>query len=260
MCEKKSRLISGAGNHDLALDEKYTLTRASGWTVKPHEESDCRLLVSDNPAFHYLEHSDVRIEVPGKSRNLHVFGSPYSPDRSRQNWAFQYPDTQAEGLWDAVPAGIDVLITHTPPKGVCDMSQHWQEGGCPALLQKLWHSRPLLQVCGHCHEGRGVEIVRWGETPGRIESTRTWEDPGRGNKKQALLDLTRGEALLKPGEETAIVNASVMAKSFGRGPKTFNKPIVVDLPIVGLSPNGNHPISDKNSARGQLSPVRVWNT
>lgn len=213
------------------------------------------MLITNNSAFHYLEHSDVKIEVPGKSNNLHVFGSPYSPDRSQQSWAFQYRDAQAEGLWDVVPAGIDILVTHTPPKGLCDASHHWHEGGCPTLLRKLWDTRPLLQVCGHCHEGRGVKIVRWGDTPGRIESTRTWNDPSTGNKKQALLDLTDGEMLLNPGQETAIVNASIMAKSFGRGPKIFNSPIVVDLPIVGSRPDAIHPISDKRSAHEKISEI-----
>ena len=67
---------------------------------------------------------------------------------------------------------------------------------------------------------------------------RRWDDPGEGNKKQSLLDLAgaRSGLSLKAGVETAIVNASIMAKSFGRGAKRFNKPIVVDVDLPVREP------------------------
>ena len=36
---------------------------------------------------------------------------------------------------------------------------------------------------------------------------------------------------MRSGEETAAVNASIMAKSYGRGAKAFNKPVVVDVEL-----------------------------
>jgi len=101
------------------------------------------------------------------------------------------------------------------------------------LRAALWRVKPLLHICGHCHEGRGAEVVRWSDIPNEIESVRKWKDPGQGNKKQSLLDLTgaRGGFALEAGRETAIINASIMAKSFGRGAKVFNKPIVVDIDL-----------------------------
>ena len=189
------------------------------------------------PGVFHLEHSsaDIQLERPDNDGHIQdlafrVFGSPYSPDRLSQNWAFQYAEEDAEDLWDAVPGGLDVLVTHTPPASHCDTSRHWTEGGCSSLKQALRRVKPALHICGHCHEGRGGQVVRWGEGPGSIESVRAWEDPGVG-KKQSLFDLTggRGGQALDVGKETAIVNASVMAKSWGRGSKAFNKPIVVDV-------------------------------
>jgi hypothetical protein len=60
-----------------------------------------------------------------------------------------------------------------------------------------------------------------------------WRDPGAGNKKQSLFDLTKSRLgyALRAGEETAIVNASIMARSFGRGAKAFNKPVVADVEL-----------------------------
>ena len=228
------------GNHDLSLDLEYRLKHEEGWSVTPEKVEECRRLMNSIPGVTYLQHSSVDVQLPRRSIDgqdgsisLRVFGSPFSPDRSAQNWAFQYPEGEAEALWNAIPAATDVLITHTPPAGHCDVSKHWVEGGCAALKHALWTVRPALHICGHCHEGRGAEIVRWGDSPRAVESKRTWDDPGAGNKKQSLLDLTdsHGDHVLEVGKETAVVNASIMAKSWGRGAKAFNKPIVVDVPL-----------------------------
>ncbi|KAK3674622.1 hypothetical protein LTR78_005344 [Recurvomyces mirabilis] len=220
-----------AGNHDLSLDEDYNLKYDSGWRVQAENFEQCRALLASHPNIHYLEHAASTIGLLKKNVSLNVFASPQSPDRGHQNWAFQYPAQAADLLWDAIPSGTDILITHTPPSGHCDTSTHWQEGGCPALKRRLRHVRPALHICGHCHEGRRAEVVRWGEDDGEGEVVWRWEDPGQGSKKQSLLDLTglRGGWKLKRGHETAIVNASVMARSHGRGGVAFNKPVVVDI-------------------------------
>ncbi|RMY84607.1 hypothetical protein D0861_06872 [Hortaea werneckii] len=226
-----------AGNHDLSLDPNYRLKHAEGWKVQPEptEAAECRRLLTENDSLTYLQHTSHVITIPEKNLSLKVFGSPYSPDRGRQNWAFQYEaGTEAAMFWSGIPDETDIVVSHTPAKGVCDASRHWSEGGCPGLLgEGLWRTRPLLHVCGHCHEGRGAKVVRWGGEKGEVEGVREWEDSGRGSKKQSLLDLTesrRGMGL-EAGRETAVVNASVMAKSFGRGGLGFNKPIVVDLTV-----------------------------
>ncbi|KAI6839532.1 hypothetical protein KC340_g17184 [Hortaea werneckii] len=226
-----------AGNHDLSLDPDYRLKHAEGWKVQPEptDAAECRRLLAENDSFIYLQHTSHVITIPEKNLSLKVFGSPYSPDRGRQNWAFQYEaETEAARLWSGIPDDTDIIVSHTPAKGICDASRHWTEGGCPGLLREgLWRVRPLLHVCGHCHEGRGAKVVRWGGEKGEVEGVREWEDPGRGSKKQSLLDLTEGRRGmgLDAGRETAVVNASVKAKSFGRGGMEFNKPIVVDLTV-----------------------------
>lgn len=211
------------------------------------EGEACRQLVVSNPSIVYLQHSGAVIAVPNKSVTLHVFGSPYSPDRGRQNWAFQYDEKNAESIWNAIPSGVDILITHTPPGGHCDRSRHWEEGGCSTLTKALSRTRPLLHVCGHCHEGRGAEVVGWDDQieAGLPNPLRTWQDPGVQGKKQSLLDLTgkTGEGgRLRRGKEGAIVNASILANSHGRG-KVFNKPVVIDLPV------DQHKIDDSATQR-----------
>jgi Icc-related predicted phosphoesterase len=261
------------GNHDLSLDPQYSLKHKQGWRVQPGDVDNvekCRKLLREAKGITYLEHESTVVHLPEKDNNISVriFGSPYSPapERSTQNWAFQYQyeHEQAEALWNPIPTETEILITHTPPKGFCDASAHWKEGGCAFLFQKLSRVRPLLHICGHCHEGREAEIVRWGDEDRdqdhdagavvhSVESTRMWHDPGAGvgNKKQSLLDLTGARGGDVPaqqrGKETAIVNASITAHSFGRGgAKAFHKPIVVDV-LMPVNPiSGDMAVEDRS--------------
>ena len=220
-----------AGNHDLSLDPEYRLKYDERWKVTPQHEEECRALLRSIPRLVYLEHSSTVVHMDGI--RLQIFGSPYSPDRLTQNWAFQYTEDRAQQLWKAIPSDTDVLITHTPPSGFVDESKHWKLGGCPYLTEAIQKIKPLLHICGHCHEGRGAQIVSWSGSEDAKYSVTEWQDPGAGNKKQSLLDLTagRGSYNLKAGKETAIVNASIMARSYGHGTKVFNNPIVVDLDL-----------------------------
>lgn len=211
-----------AGNHDLSLDANYTLKHDSGWKVIPTAAEECRRLIKDTNVV-YLQHGHATVHVPGKDVALRVFGSPFSPDRGKQNWAFQYPDGAAEATWEDLEANLDILITHTPPAGICDVSKHWQDGGCSALMKRLQQVRPLLHITGHCHEGRGAAIIDW-----KSNETTAWVDSSQGSKKLSRLDLMS----LVPNSGTAVVNASIMATSHGRGGKSFNKALVVDLLVA----------------------------
>jgi hypothetical protein len=59
----------------------------------------------------------------------------------------------------------------------------------------LWLVRPRLAVCGHIHESRGAEIIKWDldspDVEHREAGSEQWVDPGRGNKKMSFLDLTK---------------------------------------------------------------------
>lgn len=254
----------------------------------------------------YLHHSSANIRLgspTGPHTTFTVFGSPYVP--ARGNWAFGY-DHHSETvshLWDDIPLNTDLVLTHTPAYNHCDASPKWGAAGCEGLRKALWRVRPQLAICGHIHEARGVERVKWKldlpYVPYLEQSTEVWKDPGVGNKKQCLVDLTgrAGRPLDNDGalaqgvvdnivsftspivrharlettsptisammrtsdfgssvtanerlsrlhqrniqaltgrlgrSETCIVNAAIMARSHGNGPKRYNKPIVVDLEL-----------------------------
>jgi hypothetical protein len=135
----------------------------------------------------------------GPRTTFKVFGSPYSPEFGL--WAFGYRETAAFDLWKQIPLDTDVVITHTPMKYHCDETVTRRAVGCEALRQMMWRVRPRLAVCGHIHEARGAELIKWDlSTPNisyKEDHVQTWQDPGEGNEKVSLIDLTgRGEMRL----------------------------------------------------------------
>ena len=76
--------------------------------------------------------------------------------------AFQYDTGQGKAIYDRIPASTDILLSHSPPAGVCDTTTRGNHGGCADLAQRLDH-RDLrqcrLHVYGHIHEARGATIV-----------------------------------------------------------------------------------------------------
>ena len=150
-------------------------------------------LLRESKTITYLENQSTTVYLKkptGPQTCFTVYGSPSTPGAG--NWAFEYQPQDAEKLWSGIPRDADIVVTHTPPQGYCDTATKDDRSGCPALLRRLAEVRPLLHVCGHIHEARGIERISW--SPSRSDSlddgAGRWQDPGRGNKKLSLLDLT----------------------------------------------------------------------
>ncbi|MEZ4298758.1 MAG: hypothetical protein R3B70_27655 [Polyangiaceae bacterium] len=62
-------------------------------------------------------------------------------------------------IWQKIPEGIDVLLTHGPPHGVLDLTSGHENAGCEDLRAALDRVRPRLHVFGHIHEGAGTQLV-----------------------------------------------------------------------------------------------------
>lgn len=113
-----------------------------------------------------------------------------------------YPTTSdtptAANIWSDIPLDTDIVITHTPPYTHCDEAISKRRAmDCEDLRRALWRVRPKLAICGHVHEGRGADCVRWdilgaSAAPFGELSVKHWEDPGAGasNNKISLVDLT----------------------------------------------------------------------
>lgn len=220
------------GNHDITLDrEFYARYGPSFHGQNPQDSEACISLLTSSPTITYLCHSraTIRLTRPnGPQTTFTVFGSPYSPRVGL--WAFDYaraspgfgasleapPETagtepsgagierpslaqpSAEELWSSIPLDTDILVTHTPPRLHCGkLAADGLDLGCEDLRRALWRVRPRLHVCGHIHEARGAERVRWdiegsgdARTAYAEAEIEQWEDPNPEGNKISLVDLT----------------------------------------------------------------------
>lgn len=194
-------MLIGEGNHDITLDAPFYATSAKAHNKHSESPSECLdILRAASPSILFLQHQSalVRLCKPdGPNTVFKVFGSPYS--QSTGNWAFLYEDDEAERLWSQIPLDADVVVTHTPPRGLCDGqfdpgSEAHRSMGCEALRKRFGRVRPYLAVCGHVHQARGFERVRWADTcssgVGGEEEVVKGVLPPQGSKKQSLVDLT----------------------------------------------------------------------
>ncbi|KAH6687363.1 metallophosphoesterase domain-containing protein [Plectosphaerella plurivora] len=142
-----------AGNHDILLDAKQD--------IEPRSAA-----IRASLPWHgitYLQNQDTIVTCPN-GRRLHIYGSPLTPRYG--NWAFQYP--KGQDVWHGtIPQGVDIPITHGPPRGHCDLFNM----GCDSLLKELWRVRPRLHVFGHIHEGAGTETAGFDGLQAAFERT-----------------------------------------------------------------------------------------
>ncbi|KEF57923.1 uncharacterized protein A1O9_05845 [Exophiala aquamarina CBS 119918] len=284
------------GNHDITCDVPFYAQHGGRFHNKKIEDPQrCIDLFYSDPTFIYLNHEakDVRIDFDDDTHALlKVFGSPYSP--AKGFWAFGYDPETASQLWSQIPLGADLVITHAPAKGHRDRCSTRDTAGCDKLLAALSQVRPKIFVCGHIHEGYGVEIVTWDLSSSigqsKENSVRQLEDQAPESKKLFVVDLSsrsRDTALqndcsigqIDPESEidstsdinseigrrgkaqTCIVNAAFMASNWPhKDGKAFHKPVVIDidLPILQnpVPPTDTTPESSSNK-QADRSDIRL---
>lgn len=208
------------GNHDITLDESFYAEYGLCFHNQyPQDSRACIDLLKDYPSITYLNHESATIRLRkkgGPRTTFKVFGSPFSPANGL--WAFGYLPEEAEKLWGQMPLDADVVLTHTPPKYHCDESKGRGAAGCEFLRRALSQVRPRLAICGHVHEGRGAERVRWDLESSHVQfkelNTSYWVDPGLKNKKQCMLDLTiKGALPLENSNDDQAVNPYAQTSS-----------------------------------------------
>ncbi|ROV93128.1 hypothetical protein VSDG_07340 [Cytospora chrysosperma] len=234
-----------AGNHDVTLDKTFYAEFGTYFhNQTPQSPEACINLLNSSSTITYLDHSSATIIMdkhPSLRTRFTVFGSPYSPKIGM--WAFGYDRTHpdgptetepgtasgiltAESLWSEIPLDTDIVVTHTPPYTHCDESTSKRRAfGCEDLRRALWRVRPKLAVCGHVHEGRGAETVRWdvlgaSGAPYTELGVERWEDPGAGqaNNKMSLVDLTsRGGKRPLDNHDDPAAGRGVHESSRGKG-------------------------------------------
>lgn len=124
-----------AGNHDFFL---YLCS-----------EKEKKELFSNSKII-YLEDSGYIID------NVHIWGTPWC--HVFGNWAFmREPEYELEQFYK-IPKDVDILISHDPPYGTCDICFEHPWGnfdhlGNKELSEVIKIKHPKLVLCGHLHTG-----------------------------------------------------------------------------------------------------------
>lgn len=127
------------GNHDICVYEDE-------FVRSEFKKSGVILLIDE-------EHTDMR-------SGLTFYGVPWTPDFYPENWVFQYSQAGCtpEELWNKVPAGTDIIISHGPPHGCADqIAMGAPHLGSPYLRDLIFDMKDSLLgvICGHIHGGYG---------------------------------------------------------------------------------------------------------
>ena len=146
LCRQKyKKKIVIAGNHDNHLQQG---------TAEFYEDE----------GINYLQDSGTEFE------GMKIWGSPWTRHFTGMNphcCAFTcITDIQMKEKWDLIPEDTNILVTHSPPKGILDRTARKYRVGCD-YLSEIVNSRKLpdlkLHVFGHIHEGYGQAIFEFGD-------------------------------------------------------------------------------------------------
>lgn len=128
------------GNHDKYSQQQIDLVRNMFATV------GINLLI------------DEAIEIDGKK----FYGSPWTPTFGRWYW-MKDRGRSIGRMWDGIPVGLDVLITHGPPHGILDWSIYNRvHCGCEELIKAVYDKKPKHHVFGHIHNSGGMTVIENG--------------------------------------------------------------------------------------------------
>ena len=160
------------GNHSIASQKRWIRHHFAPWLADvPAKDVDwiggnhdfvCEAggpnweyaLRATRPHAKYLFNEVVEIQ------GLKIFGSPMTPNL--RNWAFFLDDPDWRLFADKLP-DADIYLLHSPPQGIlCGSHNEW---GSPFMASALYKKKPKAVICGHIHEGFGVEKIGKDEIP-----------------------------------------------------------------------------------------------
>jgi len=144
-----------AGNHDTSIEKGF---------IHPED------MKSMGITYLYME----TVEVMG----LKIWGSPYVPRYG--DWAFMKRRSEMmKKVWDHADREADIIVTHTPPKGILDYADRRihdpslnaninivEDCGCLSLRKTINLINPKLHCFGHIHSTRNIQNTGTRTVPG----------------------------------------------------------------------------------------------
>jgi len=136
-----------AGNHDTTLDLDFYKKHWRDYHDVQLNAKRIKRMVMSNCT--YLEDSETTVE------GIRIYGSPWQPEFG--GWAFNLNRGKPLAkVWKQIPVGIDILLTHGPPKGHGGRTVYREDVGCADLAEAVMKIKPIVHVFGHIHEAYGV--------------------------------------------------------------------------------------------------------
>ncbi|MCJ1418014.1 hypothetical protein MMC32_004359 [Xylographa parallela] len=226
------------GNHDLDLDKQY-------WEAHDEDAADHILAVNtmtgrlaDEAGVSYLLEGTHSFTLKNGAK-FTIYVSPYTPafydwafaherNEDRYNAPHQVADAVTSIATEPIPDGVDIVMTHGPPKGILD-SCPGGNVGCDSLLRAIRRVKPMMHCFGHIHECNGIEVIEWqkfaaGEAP-RSEANlvnKCFGEVPNENPYPRPFAWNPGH-----GQRTLAVNASIMTVRY----KPDNAPWLISLDL-----------------------------
>lgn len=226
------------GNHDFSLDEDAFQNHLS----EAHERiNDDQLLektygkVGDARALFTAEDNIILLDEGihhfdlKNGAHLTVYASPYTASKST-GWGYSYDPDQQEHEWNIKP-GVDLVMTHSPPKGMLDYTDTRVRAGISSLFEAVAQAKPKVHCFGHIHEAWGGKLVAWREQIPDAPSHFTAIDNGKSRVIERKFDVIDEERLVKyqakgyreiddvkigQSEQTLFVNAAIEGSKEGQ--------------------------------------------
>ena len=151
-----------AGNHDIGLDKfcTYRASRVSRLYPTPKQTDEIVSFIKKNKIIYLTpEHPSVKLCV--RDCTVRIFGLPYAPYFHIGSTAFM--KDRAENTWADVRnyKSYDILLAHSPPKGILDKTRGGEDVGCDHFLAAIKRVKPQAVIFGHIHEARGMATSTW---------------------------------------------------------------------------------------------------
>jgi hypothetical protein len=186
----------------------------------------------------YLEEGFHEFELENGVQ-FSMYASPYTPKDPLSSSGFQYESYEdrfsapeascptwarsSTSVQSIIPHGVDIIMTHGPPKYILDKTYDDRNAGCEHLRGAVIAAKPLLHCFGHIHTGWGAKRVAWKQslTKEEIQDLELTEDAeemitfrdfySRGKAQGqgfAEIPLPTSDELVQ-GRQTLFVNAAI---------------------------------------------------
>lgn len=200
---------------------------------------------NNNAPIHLLSEGIHTFTLQNGAR-VTIYASPWTPTLG--GFAFQYPRREGHNfdLHTGVGAnGVDIAVTHGPPRGVLDRTLGGDKAGCADLFAAVARARPRLHCFGHIHEAWGAKVVRWREQEEEqggvgvdeensvvVQDLEGLADPAAWKERRrqrcyATSHCAGDRYPLEHKAQTLFVNAAML----GRGNRPVKLPWLVDLEL-----------------------------